>query len=151
MHDNIYIDLKKELDQSTLIHNFLKHRFQIALDQSVENSSEYPVGNEVNYNKRLIESKKEIQENCEREYNSKLEKEKEIIHRQYKSELDKLNNQVNQYVTIIENKNEKILFYISKNKQIEEEKKKCEVELKLLKESIKPDLSKFLDLYHFKT
>ena len=41
--------------------------------------------------------------------------------------------------------------YISKNSQLEEEKKKCEVELKLLKESIKPDLNKFFYFYHLKT
>ena len=84
------------------MHNFLKHRFQITLDQSIENSSEYPIENKIQNNELLIKSKKEIQENCEREYNAKLEKEKERIHRQYKSELDKLNNQVKQYVTIIE-------------------------------------------------
>ena len=103
MPNNIYIDLKKELDQSKLMHNFLKHRFQVALDQSVGNSSEYPLGNEINNNKLLIESKKEIEEKYEHEYNEKLEKEKERIHRQYKSELDKLTNQVNEYTTIIEN------------------------------------------------
>ena len=84
------------------MHNFLKHRFQITLDQSFWNSSEYPIENEIQNNELLIKSKKEIQEDCEHEYNAKLEKEKEIIHRQYKLELDKLNNQVKQYVTIIE-------------------------------------------------
>ena len=94
--------MKKELDQSKFMHNFLKHRFQITLDQSDENSSEYPIENKIQNNELLIKSKKEIQKNCEHEYNAKLEKEKERIHRQYKSELDKLNNQVKQYVTIIE-------------------------------------------------
>ena len=98
-----HIDLKKEIDLSELMHNFLKHRFQIDIDQSVGNSSEYPVGNEVYYNKLLIESKKEIMENCEDKYNEKLEKEKERIHREYKSELDRLSNQVNEYASIIEN------------------------------------------------
>ena len=104
-HKNNYshIDLKKEIDLSELMHNFLKHRFQIDLDQSVGNSSEYPIGNEINYNKLLIESKKEIEENCEHEYNEKREKEKERMHREYKSELDRLTNQVNEYETIIEN------------------------------------------------
>ena len=95
--------MKKEFDQSKLMHHFLKHRFQITLDQSVGNSSEYPLGNETNYNKLLIESKKEIEENCEHEYNEKLEKEKEILDRQYRSDLDKLTNQANEYATIIEN------------------------------------------------
>ena len=85
------------------MHHFLKHRFQITLDQSVGNSSEYPIGNEIYNNELLIESKKEIQENCENEYNEKLEKEKERIHWEYKSELDRLTNQVNEYATIIEN------------------------------------------------
>ena len=94
--------MKKELDQSKFMHNFLKHRFQITLDQPIENLSEYPIETKIQNNELLIKSKKEIQENGEHEYNTKLEKEKERIHRQYKSELDKLNNQVNQYVTIIE-------------------------------------------------
>ena len=133
------------------MHNFLKHRFQIALDQSVGNSSEYLIGNEVYYNKLLIESKKEIVENWEHEYNAKLDKEKELIHNLYRSDLDRLTNQVNEYATIIQKKNEEILSYITRNSQLEEEKKKCEVEFELLKESIKPDLSKFFDLYHLKT
>ena len=133
------------------MHNFLKHRFQIALDQSVGNSSEYLVGNEVYYNKLLIESKKEIVENWEHEYNAKLDKEKELIHNLYRSDLDRLANQVNEYAIIIQKKNEEILSYISRYSQLEEEKKKCEVEFELLKESIKPDLSKFFDLYHLKT
>ena len=103
MHDNIYIDLKKELDQSKFMHNFLKHRYQITLDQSDENSSEYPIENEINYNKLSTESNNSIQKNCEHEYNVKLEKEKERIHKKYRSELDKLTNQVNKYATIIEN------------------------------------------------
>ena len=85
------------------MHNFLKHRFQITLDQSDENSSEYPLGSEIHNNELLIESKKEIQENCEHEYNVKLENEKERIHKIYRSDLDKLTNQVNKYATIIEN------------------------------------------------
>ena len=103
MHDNIYIDFKKELDQSKFMHNFLKHRFQIDLDQSVENSSEYPLGREIHNNELLIESKKEIEENCKHEYNAKLKKEKERIYKTYRSKLVKLNNQVNEYATIIEN------------------------------------------------
>ena len=75
--------MKKELDQSNFMHNFLKHRFQITLDQPAENSSEYPIENEINYNKLSTESKKRIQENCEHEYNVKLEKEKERIHTKY--------------------------------------------------------------------
>ena len=85
------------------MHNFLKHRFQITLDQSDENSSEYPLGSEMHNNELLIKSKKEIEENCKHEYNAKLEKEKEIIHKKYRSKLDKLTNQVNKYATIIEN------------------------------------------------
>ena len=87
------------------MYNFLKHRFQIDLDRSVKNPSKYSVGNEVYYNKLLIESKKDIVENWEHEYNAKLEKEKEkeLIHSLYRSDLDKLTNQVNEYATIIEN------------------------------------------------
>ena len=84
------------------MHNFLKHRSQIDLDQSIKNPSKYSVGNEVYYNKLLIESKKEIMENWEHEYNTKLEKEKELIHSLYRSDLDKLTNQVKECVTIIE-------------------------------------------------
>ena len=84
------------------MHNFLKHRFQITLDQSDENSSEYSLESEVYYNELLIESKKEIEENCKHEYNEKLEKEKERIDSQYRSIIDKLTNQVNEYATIIE-------------------------------------------------
>ena len=75
------------------MHNFLKHRFQIAFDQSEENSLEYPLGNEINCNKLLIDSKKKIEENWEHEYNAKLEKEKEKekIDKKYRSNLDKLN------------------------------------------------------------
>ena len=51
----------------------------------------------------MIESKKEIEENCEHEYNAKLKKEKELIHSLYRSDLDRLTNQVNEYATIIEN------------------------------------------------
>ena len=75
--------MKKELDQSNFMHNFLKHRFQITLDQPAENSSEFTIENEINYNKLSTESKKRIQENCEHEYNVKLEKEKERIHTKY--------------------------------------------------------------------
>ena len=78
------------------MYNFLKHRFHIALDQSVENSSEYPIENKINNNELLIELKKEIQENWEHEYNAKLEKEKEIIHSQYRSKFEELTNQVNE-------------------------------------------------------
>ena len=39
----IFIVLKKELDLSELMHNFLKYRFQIALDQSIDNPSEYSI------------------------------------------------------------------------------------------------------------
>ena len=49
------------------------------------------------------------------------------------------------------NKNKEILFYISKNSQLEEEKKKCEVEIELLKELYKPNLKKFFDFYCLKT
>ena len=94
--------MKKELDQSNFMHNFLKHRYQLTLDQSVENSSEYPIENKTHNNELLIESKKKIVENCKHKYNAKLKKEKERIHRQYRSELDKLINQVNEYETIIE-------------------------------------------------
>ena len=110
------------------MHNFLKHRFQIDLDQSVRNSSEYPIGNGVNYNKLLIESKKEILENWEHEYNAKLEKEKEIIHRQYRSKLEELTNQVNELEKIIEKKNKeiktnssKIITWENKNEWIKNE------------------------------
>ena len=95
--------MKKELDQSKFMYNFLKHRFQITLDQSDENSSEYPLGSEIHNNELLIKSKKEIEKNWEHEYNAKLEKDKERIDRQYRSELDKLANQVKEYETIIEN------------------------------------------------
>ena len=109
------------------MHNFLKHRFQIDLDQSVRNSSEYPVGKEVYYNKLLTESKKEIVENCEQKYNAKLEKEKER-NRQYRSDLDKLTNQVNEYETIIENKNEEIKTCTSKIILLEKENEIIEQE-----------------------
>ena len=109
-----FIELKKELDLSELMNNFQKHRFQIDLIQSVRNTSKYPVGNKFNYDKLLIKSKKEIVENREYEYNAKLEKEREIIHRQYRSELDKLTNQVNENTTIIEKQNKEISTYISK-------------------------------------
>ena len=85
------------------MHNFLQHRFQIALDQSVENPSEYPLGNEIYYNELLTKSKKEIQENYEDEYNLKLEKEKEIIDTKYRSEFENLTTQVKESATIIEN------------------------------------------------
>ena len=85
------------------MHNFLKHRFQITLNQSIGNSSKYPIGNEIHYNKLLIESKKGIMKYCENEYNIRLEKEKERIDRQYRSKLGRLANQVNEYATIIEN------------------------------------------------
>ena len=129
-HKNNYshIDLKKELDLSELMHNFLKHRFQIALDQSVESSSEYPVGNEIHYNKLLVESKNEIVENYEHEYNTKLEKEREIIHKQYRSDLDKLTNQVKENETIIKNKNEEIKASTSKIILLEKENERIEQE-----------------------
>ena len=101
MHNNIYIEFKKKLDQSYLMNNFLKHRFLINLKQSAGNSSEYPVGNKINRDKLLIKAKKEIEENCKHEFDEELEK--EIIDKKYISELDELNNQVNKYATIIEN------------------------------------------------
>ena len=107
------------------MHNFLKHRFQIDLDQSVRNSSEYPVGNEVYYNKLLTESKKEIVVNWEHEYNAKLEKER--IHSLY-SDLDKLTNQVNEYATIIQKKNEEIKTSTSKIILLEKENERIEQE-----------------------
>ena len=133
------------------MHNFLKHRFQIDLDQYIKNPSKYSVGNEINYNKLLIESKKEIVENWKHEYNAKLEKEKERIDWQYSAEINKLTNQVKECVTIIESKKEEILSYISKNSQLEVEKKNCEVEIESLKENIQSYLNKFFDLYHSKT
>ena len=123
--------MKKELDLSELMHNFLKHRFQIDLGQSVRNSSEYPVGNEVCYNKLLTESKKEIVENCEHEYNVKLEKEKELINSLYRSDLNKLANQVKEYETIIENKNDEIKTSTSKITELEKENERIEQEYRL--------------------
>ena len=120
--------MKKELDLSELMHNFLKHRFQIDLDQSIKNPSKYSVGNEVYYNKLLIESKKEIVENWEHEYNVKLEKEREIIHRQYRSDLDKLANQVKENEIIIKNKNEEIKISTSKIILLEKENERIEQE-----------------------
>ena len=140
---NIYyhIDLKKELDLSEFMHNFLKHRFQIALDQSIGNSSENLIGNEVCYNKILIESKKEIVDKCEQEYNAKLEKEKEIIDRQYSSELDKLTNQVKELEKIIEKKNKEIKTKSSKIKTRENKneriKNECRSKLDGLTNKIK--------------
>ena len=110
------------------MHNFLKHRFQIALDQSIRNSSENPIGNKVCFNKLLIESKKEIVEKCEQEYNEKLEKEKEIIDKKYRSDLDKLTNQVNEYATIINNKNEEIKISASKIIELENKNERIEQE-----------------------
>ena len=108
------------------MHNFLKHRFQIDLDQSIRNSSEYPVGNEVYNNKLLTESKKEIVENWEHEYNAKLENER--IHSLYRSDLDKLTNQVNEYATIIQKKNEEIKTSTSKIILLEKENERIEQE-----------------------
>ena len=133
------------------MHNFLKHQFQITLNQSVGNSSEYSVENEIYYSELSIKSKKEIEENYKNEYNAKLEKEKEIIDKKYRSELDKLTNQVNEFAIIVEKKNEEILSYISKNRQIEEEKKNCEVEIESLKEKIQSHLNKIFDFYRLKT
>ena len=133
------------------MHNFLKHQFQITLNQSVGNSSEYSVENEIYYSELSIKSKKEIEENYKNEYNAKLEKEKERIDKKYRSELDKLTNQVNEFAIIVEKKNEEILSYISKNRQIEEEKKNFEVEIESLKEKIQSNLSKFFDFYRLKT
>ena len=143
MHDNIYIDLKKELDQSKFMHNFLKHRYQITLDQTDENSSEYPLGSEIN-NKLLIESKKEIEGNCDHEYNAKLMKEAERIEQECRSKLDNLTNQVKEYTKIIENKNEEIQANTSKIIKLEKESEK-------LKEVIQSYLECFLDVYHLKT
>ena len=64
--------MKKELDQSNLMNNFLKHRFQIDLIQSFRNSSENPVENKINYNEQLIKAKKEIEKNCKIEYTGSL-------------------------------------------------------------------------------
>ena len=109
------------------MHNFLKHRFQIDLDQSVRNSSEYPIGSEVNYNKLLIESKKEIQEKWEHKYNAKLKKETERIEQKYKSKLEELTNQVKENESIIKNKNKEIKSYISENRQLKEKKTNWDV------------------------
>ena len=144
MHDNIYIDFKKELDQSKLMHYFLKHRFQITLDQSVGNSSEYSIGNEVNNNKLLIESKKEIEGNCDHENNAKLVKETKRIEQKYRSKLDNLTNQVKEYTQIIENKNEEIRVNTSKIIKLEKKSEK-------LKEVTKFYLECFLDVYHLET
>ena len=126
------------------MHNFLKHRFQIDLDQSVENPSKYSVGNEINYNELLAKSKMEIREYCEHEYNARLEKERERIDRQYRSELDKLINQVNKDATIIENKNEEI-------KKLEKENGNLKEKLGIAKEVTTFYSKCFLDVYHLKT
>ena len=126
------------------MHNFLKHRFQIAIDQSVENPSKYSVGNEINYNELLVKSKKEIMEYCEHEYKAKLEKERERIDKQYRSELDKLTNQVNEDATIIENKNKEI-------KKLEKENENLKEKLGTAKEVTTFYSKCFLDVYHLKT
>ena len=133
------------------MHNFLKHRFQIDLDQSVRNSSEYPIGSEVNYNKLLIESKKEIQEKWEHKYNAKLKKETERIEQKYKSKLEELTNQVKENESIIKNKNKEIKSYISENRQLKEKKTNWDIEIESLKENIQSYLNKFFDLYYSKT
>ena len=61
-------------------------------------------------------------------YNTKLEKETEIIHRQYKSDLNRLSSQVNEYSTIIENKNEEIKTNTSKIILLEKENERIEEE-----------------------
>ena len=60
-----HIELKKELELSELMHNFLKSRFQIAFDKSIQNPSEYSLDNEIRYNEQLFKSKKEIIEKYE--------------------------------------------------------------------------------------
>ena len=72
---------------------------------------------------------------------TKLDKEHERIEQKYTPKLDSIINQVKE--------NEENLTCISKDRQLE--KKKCEVEIDSLKESIKPDLSNFFDLYHWNT
>ena len=90
-------------------------------------------------------------EYCKHEYNAKLEKEKEIIEKEFKSKLDNLTNQVNVYVTIIENKNEEIKINISKIIELERKNKNLKEKLSIAKEVTKFYSKCFLDVYHLKT
>ena len=94
--------MKNELDLSELMHNFLKHRFQIALDQSIDNPSKYSLGNEINYNEQFIKSKEEIKDICEKEYNLMLNNERQRLENAYKLEIKNLRRQNEEKSAIIE-------------------------------------------------
>ena len=68
-----------------------------------------------------------------------------------KLKLDGLTNQAKENETINKNKNEEILSYKSKNRQLKKEKKNYEIEIESLKEKIQSYLNNFFDLYHSKT
>ena len=104
------IELKTELDLSELLYKFLKSRFQIEFDKSIQNASEYLLDNEIRYNEQLFKSKKEIIDKYENECKIR-QGEGEIICKQRKLEIKKLNKKLSKQSVIIESKNDENWFY----------------------------------------
>ena len=133
------------------MHNFLRSRFQIAFNKSIQNPSEYSLDNEIRYNEQLFKSKKEIIEKYESECKINLGRETERINKQNKLEIDQLNEKLNRQSVIIESKNDEIRAFILRINELEKEKRNLEAELSALKEVAKYYSDNFSDVYHLKT
>ena len=77
--------------------------------------------------------------------------ENERIEQEYTSKLDSLSSLVKKNATISKKINHTTLSFISKDRQLEKERKKCEVEIESLNENIQSHFRKFLAFFSLKT
>ena len=147
--------MKKELDNSELMHNFVNHRFQVTLGQCMKDPSQFSSLNEIDFNDQLLKLKAQIEKDYKKKSDKKLDKEirfiKQNLKSKYESQLEDLTNKVNQQETIIEEKNEEEKDYISQINQLEKEKKFNEIKILSLNEKVQHAIKCFLELYHTKT